>query len=139
MFGEIACVTLSVYFMKKIRTALKGNVEPIRQLPKVQPMPGPCSIQSLSGTSKAAVILMSLQPQITASLCNELGPETVQELTRAITRLPEITATVRQQVHQEFSGQAGLPSSGDAIKAVEQIGMQDPRLLASMLKQIYLQ
>jgi flagellar motor switch protein FliG len=134
MFGEIACVTLSVYFIKKIRTAIKGNVESGKQ----PPMPGPSSFQDLNRTWKAGIILYSLHPPTAASVSKEVGPETFEQLTRALANMPTITPAVRQQVHQEFFEQAGLASGGDACKALEQIGKQDPRLLAQMLKKIYL-
>jgi hypothetical protein len=145
MFGEIACVTLSVYFMKKIRTAMKGTKEVPRRPAAAIPT-GPAgsvaNFHSLTRSQKAAILLVGLPAEISAPLCKHLGPQTVQALVLEINRMPEASQVVRTQALLDFLGQVGLTPAADqagAIVQIGQLGERDPQLLGRMIQQIYLQ
>ena len=56
----------------------------------------------LTPKQKAAVLFMTLPPEMSAQLFNELGPEEVQAITMEITQLPTIAPEVRATVINEF-------------------------------------
>ena len=65
----------------------------------------------LRAKQKAAVLFMSLPPEMSARLFSELGPEEVQALVLEITRLPRIPMEVRVSVIDEFLNFSDLDSS----------------------------
>jgi flagellar motor switch protein FliG len=57
---------------------------------------------SLSGVRKAAVLLLTLDQDQAAEVLRRLGPEAVEEVSREIASLGEITVASRQNVFKEF-------------------------------------
>jgi len=64
---------------------------------------------NLPPKQKAAILLMSLPPEVSAQLFKELGPEEVQAITLEISKLPQISPEVRAQVIDEFLQSSGNP------------------------------
>ena len=60
------------------------------------------STGTLSPRQKAAILLMSLPPEVSAQLFKELGPQEVQDITVEISKLPQVPPDVRAQVIDEF-------------------------------------
>ena len=90
---------------------LQGWVHKV-QLPKV----------NLPRRQTAAVILMSLPPEVSAQLFKELGPDEVQAITLEIAKLPQIQPEVRQAIVNEFCDKFGLRSfEGEARSRPEAV------------------
>jgi flagellar motor switch protein FliG len=51
---------------------------------------------------KAAILLISLPPEVSAQVFREFGPEEVQAISMEISKLPQISPEVRAQVIEEF-------------------------------------
>ena len=64
------------------------------------------SFLSLTQPQKAAILFMSLPPEVSAQLFAELGPEMVQAVTLEITQLPSVAPWVREAVMLEFMERA---------------------------------
>lgn len=81
---------------------------------------------NLPPRQKAAILLMSLPPEISAQLFKELGLEEVHALTLEISKLPPIPPEVRAQVIDEFlqsQGGGGLAEAlGGAAMATNPMG-----------------
>src|SRR5258706_992738 len=60
----------------------------------------------LSGVRKAAVLLMSLSQDDAAEILKRLPPESVEEVSREIASLGDITLNTRKDVFSEFYNQA---------------------------------
>jgi flagellar motor switch protein FliG len=56
----------------------------------------------LSAKQKAAILLISLPPEVSAQVFREFGPEEVQAISMEISKLPQISPEVRAQVMEEF-------------------------------------
>lgn len=91
----------------------------------------------LTAKQKAAVLFMTLPPEMSAQLFNELGPEEVQAITLEITQLPAIAPEVRAAVIDEFlnspaaagggGGIPGTPGPGGSITfTTKAMGMPGP-------------
>ena len=59
-------------------------------------------IDDLSGVRKAAILLLSLDQAASSSLLKELDSKTVEEVTRELASLENVTASIRDAVVQEF-------------------------------------
>jgi hypothetical protein len=59
-------------------------------------------LSALRPTQKAAILFMSLPPEVSAQLFSELEPEEVQNITLEITKLPVINPELREAVVNEF-------------------------------------
>lgn len=82
----------------------------------------------LTPRQKAAVLFMSLPPELTAKLFSELGPEEVQAITLEITQLPSISPRLRQTVIQEFRSSGSSPVyCGVTLSAIEQSGNREQK------------
>ncbi len=57
---------------------------------------------NLSTRQKAAILLISLPPEVSAQVFREFGPEEVQAISQEISKLPQISPEVRAQVIEEF-------------------------------------
>ncbi len=68
----------------------------------------------LTPKQKAAVLFMTLPPEMSAQLFNELGPEEVQAITLEITQLPTIAPEVRATVINEFLNSSNMGGGGAA-------------------------
>src|SRR5690606_33068639 len=60
----------------------------------------------LAGVRKAAVLLLSLEQEQAAEILKRLPPEAVEEVSREVASLGEISMTARQEVFGEFYNQA---------------------------------
>ncbi|MEW6281971.1 MAG: flagellar motor switch protein FliG [Candidatus Eremiobacterota bacterium] len=72
---------------------------------------------NLPPKQKAAILLMSLPPEVSAQLFKELGPEEVQAITLEISKLPQISPEVRAQVIEEFLQSTNMPGLREAAAA----------------------
>ena len=90
---------------------------------------------TLTPRQKAAVLFMSLPPELAAKLFSELGPEEVQAITLEITRLPSISPRVRQTVIHEFRSSGSCPVyCGVSITDIERMAEARPKEFASEIK-----
>jgi uncharacterized protein DUF4139/flagellar FliG-like protein/uncharacterized protein DUF4140 len=80
----------------------EGGVLPRELLsaPRVAVSPG--STLKLTRRQKVAVLLMCLEPKVSAEAFSQLGPELIQSVTMEITKLPDMSTEDRSQVCQEF-------------------------------------
>lgn len=70
---------------------------------------------NLPPKQKAAILLMSLPPEVSAQLFKELGPDEVHAITLEISKLPPISPDVRAQVIDEFLHSSAGASLSDAL------------------------
>jgi len=70
---------------------------------------------NLPPKQKAAILLMSLPPEVSAQLFKELGPDEVHAITLEISKLPPISPDVRAQVIDEFLQSSAGSSLSDAL------------------------
>lgn len=91
------------------------------------------STPELADAQKAAVLLMSLPPELSARLFSALTPEEVQALTLEITRLPRISPWDRQSVIDETFG--GISTT---VSQLELLAKENPKLLAETLRRAFL-
>ena len=70
---------------------------------------------NLPPKQKAAILLMSLPPEVSAQLFKELGPDEVHAITLEISKLPPISPDVRAQVIDEFLHSSAGSSLSDAL------------------------
>lgn len=70
---------------------------------------------NLPPKQKAAILLMSLPPEVSAQLFKELGPEEVHAITLEISKLPPIPPEVRAQVIDEFLNSSAGSSLSEAL------------------------
>lgn len=82
----------------------------------------------LSGSARAAAILMSFPPEVSARLFNEIAPEDVQRITLEITQLPVINPGLRAQILGEFCASVGI-----APDRLEEAAIEEPALIAKAL------
>jgi len=90
------------------------------------------SPDNLSTRQKAAILLISLPPEVSAQVFREFGPEEVQAISQEISKLPQISPEVRAQVIEEFmhsstvSGLKGSPfgkiKAGEGVPASSRAG-----------------
>lgn len=73
---------------------------------------------NLPPKQKAAILLMSLPPEVSAQLFKELGPEEVHAITLEISKLPPIPPDVRAQVIDEFLNSSAGSSLSEALGGV---------------------
>jgi len=90
----------------KIRSYAPGKGLNLRHLKKLPPA---ISLSretdaGLSRIGRLAILLMSLPPEISAQLFKNFGPDMVHEITLEISKLPEISPQLREQVIVEVTG-----------------------------------
>jgi len=86
----------------------------------------------LDGKSRAAVLLMTLPPELSAQLFQLLGVEEVQSITLAIAKLPPIPTGTRRLIVQQFLGLER--PDGHLEQKLSALAARDPHLLVSMLR-----
>ncbi|MDQ7822975.1 MAG: flagellar motor switch protein FliG [Candidatus Eremiobacteraeota bacterium] len=64
---------------------------------------------SLSAKQKAAILLVSLPPDVSAQIFKEFGPEEVQAISLEISKLPQISQDMRAKVIEEFLTTSDIP------------------------------
>ncbi|HEB61427.1 MAG TPA: flagellar motor switch protein FliG [Phycisphaeraceae bacterium] len=103
----------------------------------------PDSPEDLSGTSKAAILLLSLEPDIGSKLLSNMDEEVVEEVTRELASIGEVPVEYRRYVLNEFYGLAiasqnftvgGLDYAQRLLKEA-----LDPKLADKILSQIQTQ
>jgi hypothetical protein len=88
----------------------------------------------LSADQKSAILLMSLPPDHSAQIFNILGTQAVQNITLAISTLPQIPPTVRRALISQF---LNLDAPSEQPEAqLEALASRDPQLLAQMLRSL---
>lgn len=95
----------------------------------------------LSAKQKAAILLVSLPPEVSAQIFKEFGPEEVQAISLEISKLPQISPEVRAKVIEEFLSTTNIPGLNPAqmgsfptaaVPARTQIGGGGPPSSASL-------
>lgn len=122
---------------------LSGLSEPV--LGPVGPILEPaCSetLRALSPSQKAAILFMSLPPEMSAQLFSELGPEEVQAITLAITQLPSTSPGTRASVLQEFLCSSGGPGlkrdvGTSTTEQLESLVKEKPSGTAGLIRSVY--
>lgn len=74
---------------------------------------------------RLGVLFMSLPPELSTRLFNEIGPDQVEKITLAISSLPPITPELRSQVLGEFAASLGI-----AVHRLEDAAREEPGLVA---------
>jgi flagellar FliG-like protein len=113
---------------------------PDQILPTTSFSPNNPLIKTLTPSQKAAVLFMSLPPEMSAQLFSELQPEEVQAITLEITQLPSISPHLRKAVIEEFLGARGVnPIAVQPIADVlESEVSKSPRQTAEQLRSQYM-
>jgi flagellar motor switch protein FliG len=65
----------------------------------------------LTARQKAAILLVSLPPEVSAQVFREFAPEEVQQISMEISKLPQISPEVRAQIIQEFLQTTDFPAA----------------------------
>ena len=96
-------------------------------------------IRSLSGTEKAAVLLLALGDQHAGSLFNMLDDEEIREITEAMSQLGTVNANVVEQLLTDFtshfSSSASIMGTHDSTERLL-LKVMDPARVASIMDQI---
>jgi flagellar motor switch protein FliG len=74
------------------------------------PAPRPAGLDALSGTRKAAILLIALGSDTAAAVLRHLSPEEIEELTVEIARLRDVPADLLDAVIADFADLAGARS-----------------------------
>jgi len=95
---------------------------------------------ALTGLTKAAVLLLSIDQQAAASILRELDTRTVEEVTRELASLGDVPVTIRNKVLNEFYAQAAAQAwvnEGGLDYARNLLGKSlDPKEADRILQQI---
>ncbi|MCD6310753.1 MAG: flagellar motor switch protein FliG [Candidatus Eremiobacteraeota bacterium] len=70
---------------------------------------------NLTPRQKAAILLVSLPPEVSAQVFREFAPEEVQAISLEISKLPKISPEQRNQVVQEFLGTSEIPGMKEGL------------------------
>ena len=103
----------------------------------------------LTVAQKAAILLMSMPPEVSATLFNELGPQEVHHVVLEISRLPTIDHEVRTRVLDEGLSLAKTALSEDKMTSaasqspkaddvLEKLARENPGDLAKLLQDSWL-
>lgn len=92
------------------------------------PPPPPEHAAPLCGLSRAAVIIMTLPPEVSVGLFDQMGPEEVQRVSLHITRLPMLTPARRERIVSEFCSSVGV-----APDRLGEAAREEPGLIARAL------
>ena len=85
-----------------------------------------------SGKQCCAIILMSLPPEVSATLFSKLAPGDVQAITAEITALPMVPPQVRKRVLSDFCGSLGIAES-----RLPEAAKDEPGLVAKALRGLF--
>ncbi|TVQ31253.1 MAG: flagellar motor switch protein FliG [Phycisphaeraceae bacterium] len=66
----------------------------------------PSTSEGLDGVTKAAILLLTLDPMVVADVLKEMPPETLEEVTRELAGLGRVPDTLRSAVIDEFYAQS---------------------------------
>jgi len=91
------------------------------------------STSSLTAKQKAAILLVSLPPEVTAQVFKEFGPEEVQAISLEISKLPQISPDVRAKVIEEFLSTTDIPGLREQTQmgSFPTVGVQTTRRTAT--------
>ena len=84
----------------------------------------------LSSAQCAAVLFMTLPPENSAQLFNQLGPEHVQSITLEISGLPSISKELQLTVIETFCRSLGIPGDRDSFELAVRT---EPELVAKAI------
>lgn len=136
MILALTAVALSAYAL--------GRAQRLKQQPSQAPGPEIASSRELRGEQKAAVLLMSLRPEVSGELFKQLGPDKVQRVTGAISRLPQIPPHVREEVCREYMASArqavGATASPtrSALQEADELSRDVPAIAAKLIAGLWL-
>ncbi len=103
----------------------------------------PETIGEIDGCTKAAIVILSLDPEVSAQILKRLGSEAVEDVTREIASLGLVPAHLRADVVEEFYGFAlaqQASSEGNLDYAKELLRQSlDPKLADRIIGQIQTQ
>ena len=102
-------------------------------LPRSKPAPEVGPIEN--GLEDAAVLLMSLSPEVAAECFKSIGTDAMHEITRVISKLPKNSPVHRSQVWARFERHLGVVRRRLGVKAS---GKPDPDLIVRTLTDFYL-
>lgn len=95
-------------------------------------------ITNLPARSKGLVVLMSLNPEVSAEVCKYLGQTAMNDLISQLHRLPSESYdySVRQQVLTEFAQHSGIAIEAGTVDmlAFESTAKNSPEQFANFLK-----
>ena len=92
----------------------------------------------LSGSAEAAVLFMSLPPELSAQLFQEMEPESIQAITLEITHLPSIDQPTRSRIIRRFLEIESEDVPHDSLKMfLASVVSDDPSGCADRLAQIW--
>ena len=91
----------------------------------------------LTPGQKAALLFMSLPPELSARLFSELTPTEVQAITLEITQMPSITADVLQAIIGEFFRIGSNPVSCYSVSDLERLAKASPEKVAADIRNFY--
>ncbi len=118
-FGAGAAVSSWLHFKARRRAKQSGR-PPLA--PRDPNLP-------LSGAERAAVIVLTLPPEVSASVFQKMSPEDVHTITLEISRLPQIENPLREQILGEFCASLGI-----ARERLEEAAREEPSLIARALQ-----
>jgi flagellar motor switch protein FliG len=79
---------------------------------------------SLTARQKAAILLVSLPPEVSAQVFREFAPEEVQQISLEISKLPQISPEVRAQIIQEFLQTTDFPAAKELAGSFSAAGFE---------------
>ena len=103
----------------------------------------PSDLAEVSGVSKAAVLMLSLETEAASALLKQLDPETLEDVTREIAGLGDVPSELRQAIIEEFytlslahqfSNEGGLDYAQELLR--ESI---DPKIADKIISKIQTQ
>jgi flagellar motor switch protein FliG len=120
--GFAAGITLHRYLTTRRK---RKNASPKVSAIRAKTMP---RISLDDPVARAAVIFMSLPPEASANIFSHLSPKMVQDVTLAITLLPNVTPETKSEILDEFTKSLGI--AGDKL---ELAASQEPALIAKAI------
>ncbi len=94
------------------------------------PRSSPSQASKLSSTQCAAVLFMTLPPEISGRLFSHLSPEHVQSVTMEISKLPSLQKELRLTVVETFCRSLGIPED---LNSFELAANTEPELVAKAI------
>jgi len=74
-------------------------------------LPSPPQPRALSGSERAAIVLLSLGPEQAGRLVELLSEEEIRQISKAMARLGEVDSTIAHKVVQDFAANTGSAGS----------------------------
>ncbi|MDQ7822278.1 MAG: hypothetical protein RDV48_05740 [Candidatus Eremiobacteraeota bacterium] len=93
---------------------------------------------SLTPSQKAAILLVSNPPDISAHIFKQFDPEDVQAISLEISKLPQIKKEIRLTCAKEFLRIYPAGGGEDPLASVESLGTNYPNAMAYLLERRYI-